>query len=182
MAKMFLTLSESQDLLHATEDQIKQMCREGQLREFRDGPRLMFKADQVEALAKDVGKSYLNPNNNEPAAPIEKTIEKVIDELPEYDLSPKFSDEITKLLSESDFFPVLELIEKEISRLAASNRKTPDRHETYVNTMAYMGRALKLTIRGIRDNRQETRKRLQMLANQNDQTAKDIREFQQKVW
>ena len=33
-----------------SEDEIRQYAREGRLREFRDGPRLMFKADQVEQL------------------------------------------------------------------------------------------------------------------------------------
>ncbi|MFN4242963.1 MAG: hypothetical protein ACK4PI_06970 [Tepidisphaerales bacterium] len=50
MAKMFLTMDETKAALQRTEDEIKQLCREGKLREFRDGPKLMFKADQVEAL------------------------------------------------------------------------------------------------------------------------------------
>lgn len=50
MAKMFYTLAEAQEKLGMNEDEIKQLAREGRLREFRDGPRLMFKADQVEQL------------------------------------------------------------------------------------------------------------------------------------
>jgi hypothetical protein len=50
MAKMFYTLEEAKVTLGKSEDDIKQFSREGRLREFRDGPRLMFKADQVEAL------------------------------------------------------------------------------------------------------------------------------------
>ncbi len=50
MAKMFYTLDEAKSALGKNEDEIKQFAREGRLREFRDGPRLMFKADQVEAL------------------------------------------------------------------------------------------------------------------------------------
>ncbi len=50
MAKMFYTLEEAKTALGKSEDDIKQLSREGRLREFRDGPRLMFKADQVEAL------------------------------------------------------------------------------------------------------------------------------------
>lgn len=50
MAKMFYTMEEAKVALGRTEDEIKQLSREGKLREFRDGPRLMFKADQVEAL------------------------------------------------------------------------------------------------------------------------------------
>ena len=41
--------------LGKSEDEIKQFAREGRLREFRDGPRLMFKADQVEQLRSEIG-------------------------------------------------------------------------------------------------------------------------------
>lgn len=50
MAKMFYTLDEARTALGKSEEDIKQFAREGRLREFRDGPRLMFKADQVEQL------------------------------------------------------------------------------------------------------------------------------------
>lgn len=50
MAKMFYTMEEAKTALGRTEDEIKALTREGKLREFRDGPRLMFKADQVDAL------------------------------------------------------------------------------------------------------------------------------------
>jgi hypothetical protein len=55
MAKMFYTLEETKAALGQSEDQIKQLTREGRLREFRDGPRLMFKADQVDALKSQIG-------------------------------------------------------------------------------------------------------------------------------
>ena len=57
MARMFYTLDETIKALGKTEEEIRQYAREGRLREFRDGPRLMFKADQVEALVQD-----MNPN------------------------------------------------------------------------------------------------------------------------
>src|SRR5438105_2122214 len=50
MAKMFYTMEEAKTALGKSEDEIKQYARDGRLREFRDGPRLMFKADQVEQL------------------------------------------------------------------------------------------------------------------------------------
>ena len=50
MAKMFYTLDETKAALSLNEEEIKQLSREGRLREFRDGPRLMFKADQVDNL------------------------------------------------------------------------------------------------------------------------------------
>jgi hypothetical protein len=54
MAKMFYTLEEAQSALGKNEEEIKQFAREGRLREFRDGPRLMFKADQVEQLKSEL--------------------------------------------------------------------------------------------------------------------------------
>ena len=55
MAKMFYTLDETKAALGKNEEEIKQFAREGRLREFRDGPRLMFKADQVEQLKNELG-------------------------------------------------------------------------------------------------------------------------------
>src|SRR5438094_7975284 len=57
MAKMFYTLDETRAALGKNEEEIKPLTREGRLREFRDGPRLMFKADQVEALKGELGSS-----------------------------------------------------------------------------------------------------------------------------
>jgi len=55
MAKMFYTMDEARSALGKNEEEIKQLAREGRLREFRDGPRLMFKADQVEQLKGELG-------------------------------------------------------------------------------------------------------------------------------
>jgi len=55
MAKMFYTMDETKAALGRSEDEIKNLSREGRLREFRDGARLMFKADQVEALKAELG-------------------------------------------------------------------------------------------------------------------------------
>lgn len=55
MAKMFYTMDETKAALAKNEEEIKQLAREGRLREFRDGPRLMFKADQVEQLKSELG-------------------------------------------------------------------------------------------------------------------------------
>src|SRR3978361_1575585 len=54
MAKMFYTLEEAKATLGKGEEDIKQYAREGRLREFRDGPRLLFKADQVEQLKSEL--------------------------------------------------------------------------------------------------------------------------------
>jgi len=55
MAKMFYTLDETKTALGRDEEEVKQLAREGRLREFRDGPRLMFKADQVDQLKAELG-------------------------------------------------------------------------------------------------------------------------------
>ena len=60
MAKMFYTLDETKASLGKNEEDIKQLTREGRLREFRDGPRLMFKADQVEQLKAELGGGTLD--------------------------------------------------------------------------------------------------------------------------
>jgi hypothetical protein len=61
MAKMFYTLDEAKAALGKNDEEIKQFAREGRLREFRDGQRLMFKADQVETLRAEIAEG------NEPA-------------------------------------------------------------------------------------------------------------------
>jgi hypothetical protein len=74
MAKMFYTLDETKSALGKNEEEIKQYTREGRLREFRDGPRLMFKADQVEALkgelGVDSGSGLSDTNISDSGAPI----------------------------------------------------------------------------------------------------------------
>ncbi len=55
MAGMFYSLQEAAEKLNKTEEQIKQIVAEGKLREFRDGPNLLFKVEEVEALMSETG-------------------------------------------------------------------------------------------------------------------------------
>ena len=55
MAGMFYSLQEVAEKLNISEDQLKEFVQEGKLREFRDGPNLLFKVDEVEALIPEVG-------------------------------------------------------------------------------------------------------------------------------
>jgi len=48
MAGMFYSLQESAEKLNKTEEEIKQMVKDGLLREFRDGADLLFKVDEIE--------------------------------------------------------------------------------------------------------------------------------------
>ena len=50
MAGMFYSLQEAAEKLNLTEEQLKELAQEGKLREFRDGPNLLFKIDEIEAL------------------------------------------------------------------------------------------------------------------------------------
>jgi hypothetical protein len=50
MAKMFYSMTEAKAALGRSEEDLRQLAREGRLREFRDGSQLMFKVDQVEQL------------------------------------------------------------------------------------------------------------------------------------
>lgn len=53
MAKMFYTLDEAAQRLHKSSDDVRKMAASGQLQEFRDGEKLMFKVEQVDLLAPD---------------------------------------------------------------------------------------------------------------------------------
>jgi excisionase family DNA binding protein len=51
MAKMFYTLEEAASKLGTSEQQVKDMAASGQIQQFRDRNKLMFKRDQVDAIA-----------------------------------------------------------------------------------------------------------------------------------
>lgn len=55
MAKMFYSIEEAAQRLGKTAEQVKEMAASGQLQEFRDRDRLMFKREQVDLLAGDGG-------------------------------------------------------------------------------------------------------------------------------
>ena len=57
MAKMFYKIDEAKAVLGKSEEEIKQLAKEGRLREFRDGTTTMYKVDQVEALKSELGSS-----------------------------------------------------------------------------------------------------------------------------
>lgn len=51
MAKMFYTIEEVAQKLKKTPDEVKAMAKSGQIQEFRDRDKLMFKVDQIDLLA-----------------------------------------------------------------------------------------------------------------------------------
>ncbi len=51
MAKMFYSLEETAEKLGLSTDEIKELASQGKLQQFRDRDKLMYKRDQVEAMA-----------------------------------------------------------------------------------------------------------------------------------
>ncbi len=51
MAKMFYTLEEVATKLQKSSDEVREMAKSGQIQEFRDRDRIMFKVDQIDLLA-----------------------------------------------------------------------------------------------------------------------------------
>jgi excisionase family DNA binding protein len=68
MAGMFYSLEEAAAKLNKTEQEVKELAKEGKLREFRDGSNLLFKIDEVNALMTDI--SVTAPT--EASLPLEK--------------------------------------------------------------------------------------------------------------
>jgi len=53
MSGMFYSLKETAQKLGKSEDGVKQLVKDGRLREFRDGANLLFKIDEVDALVNE---------------------------------------------------------------------------------------------------------------------------------
>ncbi len=66
MAGMFYSIEEAAQRLGKTEDELKELIDQGMLREFRDGPMLLLKVSEIEALALEEG---LEPVAAIPTAP-----------------------------------------------------------------------------------------------------------------
>ena len=69
MAGMFYSLEEAAEKLDKTPEELKQIVKEGKLREFRDGPNLLFKVEEVEALMSDMVAEPEEISEPEPEAP-----------------------------------------------------------------------------------------------------------------
>jgi excisionase family DNA binding protein len=73
MAGMFYSMKEAAEKLNVTEEKIKELVQAGRLREFRDGPNLLFKVDEVELLLSDVSlSSQIESESAAEAEPIEE--------------------------------------------------------------------------------------------------------------
>jgi len=70
MAGMFFSISEVAAKLGKSEDDVRQLVKSGRLREFRDGPNLLFKVDEVNSLLSDTSFTGVRatPQAQKPAA------------------------------------------------------------------------------------------------------------------
>ncbi len=67
MAKMFFSLEETAEKLGLSTDEVKELATQGKLQQFRDRDKLMYKRDQVEAMASS-GDSTANARKAQNAA------------------------------------------------------------------------------------------------------------------
>ncbi len=109
MAGMFFSLKEAAERLGVAEDQVKQLVKAGKLREFRDGSNLLFKIDEVNALASEP----VELDGVELAeAPAEEPMVDLFEEAPAEELPAETFDEAAAL-DESFGADVFELDEGE---------------------------------------------------------------------
>jgi excisionase family DNA binding protein len=69
MAGMFFSIQEVAAKLGKSEDEVRQIVKSGRLREFRDGPNLLFKVDEVNSLMADTSFTGVKPADEKPVAP-----------------------------------------------------------------------------------------------------------------
>lgn len=72
MDAMFYSLKEVAEKLNKTQEEVKEIVKQGRLREFRVGSNVLFKIDEVEALMSDTSIMA----SEEPSAPVEQAIEQ----------------------------------------------------------------------------------------------------------
>jgi len=76
---MFYSIKEVSEKLGKSEDEVRQIVKSGRLREFRDGPNLLFKVDEVNSLLSDT--SFMAVNKPSDTAAAAKSEEAGADEI-----------------------------------------------------------------------------------------------------
>jgi len=95
MAGMFYSIQEVSEKLGRSEDEIKELVKQGRLREFRDGTNLLFKIDEVEALLADTTFMGAKPAEvPEAAEPVPAAEPEAVSE-PQPAAEPAADEEIT---------------------------------------------------------------------------------------
>lgn len=110
MSGMFYTLQEAAEQLGKTAEEVKQLVREGKLREFRDGSNLLFKIEEVDALMSETGTAEepavtLEPSGKTSQMPLELESEDTVEQEQVSDLSGKamhLTEETPDILSEME--------------------------------------------------------------------------------
>jgi excisionase family DNA binding protein len=113
MAGMFYSIKEAADKLGKSEDEIRQLVKAGRLREFRDGPNLLFKVDEVASLMSDTSAVGIKKEDEKPEAPqtegeaeeillASETPEKPGEEIQLTDADTQIVEEGIKVLGETD--------------------------------------------------------------------------------
>lgn len=131
---MFYSLREVAKKLNKTEEEVKELIKNGRLREFRDGPTLLFKVDEVEALMADTS---IIASQETAAPPEQKTEQEEISLVPEPDetaLEPGalsdadtiMANEGTDILMETDSLPETGSGEQLTDDLMGETKVTPD--------------------------------------------------------
>src|SRR4030042_2052652 len=80
MDVMFYSLKESAEKLNKTEEEIREIVRQGKLREFREGPNSLFKVDEIESLMSDTS---IMPSKEITAPSAQQPDEEAIPSVPE---------------------------------------------------------------------------------------------------
>jgi len=107
MAGMFYSLQEALDRLNKTEEELQQLVDDGKLREFRDGPNVLYKVEEVEELASEVDNIGLE---EVPELEFSES-EEPESEMPDLDISEDQFDAAE--------FPDLEIADEEIPEMEA---------------------------------------------------------------
>ena len=69
MAKMFYTADEVKTMLGLDDDGLRDLVRDGKLRELHDGPRRVFKANEVEAISSQATRQRPAPPDTDATPP-----------------------------------------------------------------------------------------------------------------
>src|SRR4030043_58862 len=80
MDVMFYSLKEAAEKLNKTEEEIREIVRQGKLREFREGPNSLFKVDEIESLMSDTS---IMPSKEITAPSAQQPDEETIPAVPE---------------------------------------------------------------------------------------------------
>jgi len=123
MAGMFYSLQEAAEKLNKTEEQLKEIVQGGKLREFRDGPNLLFKIEEVEAL-------MLEAEVAEPEAPALEVAEPEVPEpempTPEAEEEEAVEFDFTEPEAEKEEAVELDLAESEAPEAEISEPEEPE--------------------------------------------------------